>query len=64
MELSLKEIAYEMIKKIEFYGLENEINYKYDDFKKIIKNITEQKLLDKDYYILISICSQILSENI
>ena len=48
MELNLKEIAYEMLKKIEFYGLESEIDYKYDDFKKTIKNITENKLLDKD----------------
>lgn len=64
MELNLKKIAYEMLKKIEFYGLESEIDYKYDDFKKTIKNITEKKLLDKDYYILISICSQILSEKI
>ena len=64
MELNLKEIAYEMMKKIEFYGLETEIDYKYDDFKKIIKNITENKLLDKDYYELISICSQTLSDNI
>lgn len=64
MELNLKEIAYEMLKKIEFYGLESEIDYKYDDFKKTIKNITENKLLAKDYYALISICSQILSENI
>ncbi|WP_047396450.1 hypothetical protein [Cetobacterium sp. ZOR0034] len=64
MELNLKEIAYEMLKKIEFYGLESEIDYKYDDFKKTIKNITENKLLAKDYYALISICSQTLSENI
>ena len=64
MELNLKEIAYEMLKKIEFYGLESEIDYKYDDFKKTIKNITEKEILDKDYYILISICSQILSEKI
>ena len=64
LELNLKEIAYEMLKKIEFYGLESEIDYKYDDFKKTIKNITENKLLDKDYYELISICSQTLSENI
>lgn len=64
MELNLKEIAYEMMKEIEFYGLETEIDYKYDDFKKTIKNITENKLLDKDYYELISICSQTLSENI
>lgn len=64
MELDLKEIAYEMFKKIEFYGLESEIDYKYDNFKKTMKNITEKKLLDKDYYILISICSQILSKNI
>lgn len=53
-----------MMKKIEFYGLETEIDYRYDDFKKTIKNITENKLLDKDYYELISICSQTLSENI
>ena len=64
MELNLKEIAYEMLKKIEFYGLESEIDYKYDDFKKTIKNITENKLLAKDYYALISICSQTLSEYI
>lgn len=64
MKLNLKEITYEMLKKIEFYGLESEIDYKYDDFKKTVKNITEKKLLDKDYYVLISICSQILSENI
>lgn len=64
LELNLKEIAYEMMKKIEFYGLETEIDYRYDDFKKTIKNITENKLLDKDYYELISICSQTLSENI
>lgn len=64
IKLNLKEITYEMLKKIEFYGLESEIDYKYDDFKKTIKNITEKKLLDKDYYKLISICSQTLSENI
>ncbi|MGL4947298.1 MAG: hypothetical protein ACRCZR_01515 [Cetobacterium sp.] len=64
MELNLKEIAYEMLKNVEFYGLESEIDYRYDNFKKTIKNIIEQKLLDKDYYALISICSQILSENI
>lgn len=64
MELNLKEIAYEMLKKIEFYGLESEIDYKYDDFKKTIKNIAEKNLLDKDYYALISICSQTLSKNI
>ena len=64
MELNLKKIAYELLKKIEFYGLESEIDYKYEDFKKTIKNITEKEILDKDYYILISICSQILSEKI
>lgn len=32
----------DMMKKIEFYGLETEIDYKYDDFKKTIKNITEK----------------------
>lgn len=64
MELNLSEVAYQILKKVEFYGLKSEVNYRCEDFEKTKERILSNKLSDKDYYEIIYICSQILMENV
>lgn len=53
-----------MLKKVEFYGLKSEVNYRCEDFEKTKERILSNKLSDKDYYEIIHIYSKILMENI
>ncbi|MGL4864349.1 MAG: hypothetical protein ACRDDH_02975 [Cetobacterium sp.] len=64
MELNLNEVAYQMLKKVEFYGLKPEADYRCEDFEKTKERILSNKLSDKDYYEIIHIYSQILMENV
>ncbi|MGL5567852.1 MAG: hypothetical protein ACRCZO_00990 [Cetobacterium sp.] len=64
MELNLNEVAYQMLKKVEFYGLKSEANYRCEDFEKTKERILSNKLSDKDYYEIIHIYSKILMENV
>lgn len=64
MELNLNEVAYQMLKKVEFYGLKSEVGYRYEDFEKTKERILSNKLSDKDYFEIIYIYSQILMENV
>ena len=64
MELNLNEVAYQMLKKVEFYGLKSEVGYRCEDFEKTKERILSNKLSDKDYYEIIHIYSQILMENV
>lgn len=64
MELNLNEVAYQMLKKVELYGLKSEVGYRCEDFEKTKERILSNKLSDKDYYEIIYIYSQILMENV
>lgn len=63
--MELREIAYDLMEKVEFYGVTGEFQYKYGDFEKVKRELGEG--VDKreaDYCSIIKVCGEILESTI